>query len=424
MGNGGSVLTNWADVHAKSIPVDVVYFNSAHETLLRKSAVGVEIQHLVNHGFSVPIPEFLTYFLFHRTRSQPSIYTNYSSVKGSIGDAYGMLGSYLTLSVNGLCLSESTHELPSGVTEYIGECFALAAMNRIHGVSEADWKPIPLQRGRKAKKTLDYEMASNGIHIIQVEAKGSVSDSSLFDDSEFSSQQKSILEKKNAAREVNKDALRYGAITTIPRNPVDHIVTALLDPVPDDYERSPRNLRLLARQQFIRWLIWLVAPRSPLATALATRWAALEALEDPFQLDGISLAQSDGKQMEMTYLEHAGIQYSSIFAHRSRVADGPAGGIVFPVTRDALMFVGLRSQLVEIAYQQQFGRINEYEADIVSVEKKVMCVVPAGEFRTFDIDRERLQRREEPGAYVTFELNGILHYSREGLVFGVLPLRG
>jgi hypothetical protein len=134
------------------------------------------------------------------------------------------------------------------------------------------------------------------------------------------------------------------------------------------------------------------------------------------------LTQANGRPFE-SQSGAKGRDYAPFFANRSRVAYGPAGGIVFPVeSRDALLFVGFRNELLEFACDQPFDRIIEYANETASIFKTVLCTVPTGEFDSFRIQPERIVGFQRTGGYVRFELQGVLRYSREGLVFGVLPL--
>ena len=56
------------------------------------------------------------------------------------------------------------------ITEHLGESLALSTINRIHGLTAADWDRIRPQ----SFSTFDFQFASDGQWIIQVEAKGSV----------------------------------------------------------------------------------------------------------------------------------------------------------------------------------------------------------------------------------------------------------
>lgn len=50
-----------------------------------------------------------------------------------------MLSDFVNLEDGFLYLSCEALMLPGFVTEYIGESVALSVMNRVHGVTEADW---------------------------------------------------------------------------------------------------------------------------------------------------------------------------------------------------------------------------------------------------------------------------------------------
>jgi hypothetical protein len=411
-------VTDWKDAtHAIAVQLD--YYDKTHHEALNKYSTAIKIQELINAGIvTIPLPEFLTYFLFHRIRAT-SRYAGFASVRSDIVRAEAMLSDFVEPDGGELHIASDALKLPNYVTENIGESVALSVMNRIHGLTEADWTPIPEST---RKKTLDYQLGSDGVNLIQVEAKGSVAETTDVKSASVSNHKADIEKKKKANPAKSPTDLKYGVITVIPQVP-GTIKAWLLDPVPEGFERSPRDLRLIARMEFLRWIIWLVSPRSHLATALATRVTELNALREPYELSGVSLTQANGRPFEVT----SGIKaqdYAPFFATRSRVADGPAGGIVFPAeSKDALLFVGFRTELLEFACDQRFDRIIEYSGGNASTVKNVLCTVPAAEFDSFRIDPERVTGFNQTGGYVHFELRGLLRYSQEGLVFGVLPLK-
>jgi hypothetical protein len=411
-------VTDWRNT-TDAIAVAVDYYNDKHRTALSQYPTKAKIEELVRSGVVIPISEFLTYFLFHRVRALPSRYAGYASVRSEIAGAEAMLSDFVEVTHGALCISSHVRQLPNYVTENVGESVSLSVMNRIHSLTEADWVPIPVQ---SRKKTLDYR-GSDGTHIIQVEAKGSVVEETDLKSSSISKLKLSIEEKKAKNPATSATDLRYGVIAAISHGP-DTARAWLLDPVPEGFERSPRDLRIIARMDFLRWIVWLVSPRSHLATALATRVTELNAMRDPYELSGVPLTQANGRPFE-THYGGIGQDYAPFFANRSRVADGPAGGIVFPVeNKNALLFVGFRAELLEIAANQLFDRIIEYSAATASIFKKVLCTVPVGEFASFGIEPGRIIGARRSGAYVRFELQGLLRYTPEALVFGVLPLAG
>jgi hypothetical protein len=111
------------------------------------------------------------------------------------------------------------------------------------------------------------------------------------------------------------------------------------------------------------------------------------------------------------------------FGSRSRVSDGPAGGVLVRIDGRALLFVGVRSELVDLAVAQKFDEIVNCRAEVASRHKKVLCTVSNGAFRGFGINEDELPDFRDSGGYAHFTLEGLLRYSREGLVFGVLPIQ-
>lgn len=146
-------------------------------------------------------------------------------------------------------------------------------------------------------------------------------------------------------------------------------------------------------------------------------------MRDPYELHQVPLTNADGTPLEIRRSFFGMGSHAAFFATRSRVEDGPAGGVVVRVpNHDALLFVGFREQLLDIVAEQDFGRITSYVTESGSVWKRVLCTVSQGEFRTLNISPERLPNFSQSGTYVRFTLEGLLRYSREGLVFGVLPV--
>src|SRR5207249_3958582 len=130
-------------------------------------------------------------------------------------------------------------------------------------------------------------------------------------------------------------SLRYGAIVSIDRK-TDGIVKCLLtDPPAEPTQRSPFRIRLINRLRFIRDLVRYTAQRSQFSAALATRVAALEAISDPHELDGVPLMKGNGEPFEFVEYPGSHGRHSGFMAGRSRVADGPVGGTVAQIGTNA-----------------------------------------------------------------------------------------
>ncbi len=86
------------------------------------------------------------------------------------------------------------------------------------------------------------------------------------------------------------------------------------------------------------------------------------------------------------------------------------------------MLLGFREELLVLAQEQVFDITMAYKAVAASVEKTVECTFSAKRFRELRLPQSIKNDTKKVGGYFHFHLNGIVHYSPEGLVFGVLPL--
>jgi len=411
----------WESKLKEAVHVEVDYYDATHREALDGYPDAAVIKKLVAGPVKIPVDEFLTYFLFHHARTGSSRFAGYAQVRRLITRACAALQDILKLHNGVLGLEEDVRRLPRELTEHVGESIALSLSNRVHGMIEADW--LPIDEGPKSR-TFDFECGSNGTQIIQVEAKGCAVEDNSVKSTAVSGQKGDIEAKKASLGKPPANVIRYGVITAISKSG-QPLRAWLLDPTPDDPPKSPEDFQLLSRLHFLRWIIWFVSPRSHLATALATRINALREQPDPYRLSGVKLFQADGKPFEFARVHVGTESFSSFFSTRSRVTDGPAGGVVMPMAAgDALLFVGLREQLVDLAVGQSFREITAYRADRAVVKKTVECVVPKGEFRRMELRDQELPDFADRGSYVHFNLTGDLVYTVDGLIFGALPVPG
>jgi len=173
--------------------------------------------------------------------------------------------------------------------------------------------------------------------------------------------------------------------------------------------------------RFLLDWIAFTSRRSQLASALATRIADLEALRDPFELNNVPLRRGNGEPFEFVPFPGYG-SHSLFLANKSRVSDSPAGGVVLQLSDRALFLAGIREELLVVASEQSFERMNSYQSEAGTAEKVVECVFSQGRFRSLNLPPSISDQAAKVGGYMSFRLKGTIHYSQSGLVFGVLPL--
>lgn len=408
-----------------TIKVAVEYYDALEKDKLLKYPTCAFMEKLVNSGLEVPTEEFLTYYLFHKKRPGKDGWKSYAEVGRKIGRALAELSEWVDFNGTSISTPSNLAGQDRAITERIGESIGLSVVNHIHGLTAADWDRIPVfqQRG------FDYQYASDGNRVIQMEAKGCSTKDNSLKTSSVSQHKQSIAEKKEAIAGLERRSdypypadLRYGTITVMGES-VAHPVKCLLVDPPAGSGATAARFRLLQRIRFVRDWISFISPRSQLASAVATRVAALERLPDPFVLEGVPLLRGNGQPFDFTPIGGMLGGHSSFFSVKSRITDGPAGGVAVPLPGGDLFFLGIRETLLEQAALQKLRAISDFRAERGSLRKTVECVFTRSTFQGLRLPAEITQGARLYGNYVSFNLSGQIHYSTSGILFGVLPVR-
>ena len=414
-----------------SISIAVDFFDEREKSTLLDYPTAQQIDAVAGTTIEVPTAEFLTYYLFHRKRPGKIGYRSFREIGREIGSALHDISWGVQFDGKSI-VSESDigDDQDRGLVERVGESVSLSVVNRIHGLTEADWDKIPENRGYGA--SFDYthgdKQASDGDYPIQVEAKGSTS---LGDDNRAKArinQQRDRIHAKKAKileQETEEDypypaSVRYGCVAVLDAE--QGLRAYLVDPEGDDVVRSPEALRIINRMIFLRDWISLVAPRSQLASSLSTRTAALLALEDPTVLDSIALRKANGEPFNYSPGFESGQGHISILRHKSFVQDGPSGGILVQPSSNVLYLLGIMEELVFLAENQSFSEILDYTHEGGTVRKTVRCQFSDRQLKTFQLPSELRERMTQSGGRYAIDLEGNLMYSPSGLVHGILPL--
>ncbi|HBL31358.1 MAG TPA: hypothetical protein DD490_31410 [Acidobacteria bacterium] len=401
------------------VQVDVDFYDEKEKEKLLRYPSAAAMLELVTKPCSIPMAEFLTYYLFHR-KGRPS-YRDYWSIGWKLEVAISHLDGCIEANGHSIYTAPGEAEQLTEVSQHTGEAIGLSVVNRIHRLTEADWTPIP----RQQTKSLDFQLASDGERFIQVENKGSSVPDNRKLDERVRAQKRNITAKKLQLAEkgahLDPAALRYGTITAVDPRQDSRVRCWLTDPPPDQIDEDPRRFRLLQRLRFLRDWISFVSSRSQLSAALATRVADLEAMRDPFELDNVPILRGNAEPFDFSRY-HRPHQHSSFFSNKSRITDGPAGGLVVQTSPRDLFLVGIREELLDIAAKQNFDRVTSYRSKTGTVEKSVECVFSRGRLRTLRLPASIRSQLRETAGYSAFQLRGAIHYSPAGLVFGRLPL--
>ena len=407
-----------------TVKVAVEFYDAAEKQKLLQYPTNAVMENLVKSGLEIPSEEFLTYYLFHKKRPGMEGWRNYRDVGAKIGYALAELTDWVEFNGKSVSTPADVGSQDKAITERIGESIGLSVVGSIHGLTAADWERIQIG----SYPSFDYQLASDGKDVIQMEAKGSAAKDNSAKTSSVSKHKASILGKKKAIAEREKlndypypADLRYGTITVMGESVNDPVKCLLVDPPADGDGTAAQRFRLLQRMRFLRDWISFISPRSQLSSALQTRLAALERLPDPFLLDGVPLLKGNGKAFDFTPIGGMLRGHASFFATKSKITDGPAGGVVVPLPNGDLFMLGIRETLLEQAAKQQVRSLADYKAEHGPVQKTVECVVTERALSEFRLPPRVVERASKTGGYYTFELAGQIQYSDTGILFGVLP---
>jgi hypothetical protein len=407
----------------ETIRVQVGYYDEHEQHKLDAYPSAAAIREMVTGGAQIPVSEFLTYYLFHRKRPGKPGYRSYSELSTQIHKAIAELDGWIDHNGVSICASVGTSPFNNPVSERVGEALALPIVGRLHGLTEADWDKIREGRG----KTFDYEVASDGTRVIEVEAKGSCIDINDGHRPNAISKHKQNLDRKKAnvaerlasAGKAYADAVRYGVIGSIDRRPEGIARCLLTDPPADPLSRSARSIRLLNRMGYIRDQIQFIAPHSHLATAMNTRMGALETLEDPLQLNDVPLVKASGEPFSFSEYGRDW-RHSTFMANRPHVEDGPVGGTIVGLGGHELFFYGFQERLLTLAAEQRFDELESYNFGTAAVAKVVRCIVGVREAERLDLPDDLRLKSPTGSGRVEFDAAGTLLYSRGGVVFGIV----
>ncbi|MDP9993837.1 hypothetical protein J2W28_004461 [Variovorax boronicumulans] len=414
-----------ARINQASILVDVDFYDDTEKKRLLGAGYPAKarsaLEALAAKPLAIPTSEFLSYFLFHRKGFEG--YGSYEEIQRRTVIAENYIDTCLRF--DGTSVGLSTSGLSrKDITEHVGESISLSVISRLFGLNEADWAPLPSLGGKGALPSFDFSIASDGKTIVQVESKGSAVRNNARKELSVPNQKKSIHDKKvdlskPGVQDPYPASVRYGAIIALDARPKSRAKCWLVDPDPESGPYEPNTLKLLKRMAFLQSWIGLLSPRSQLSASLATRLSDLMTLRDPFELDGLPLLRGNGEPIKYASLS-PNSPHSTFLAGKSRVVDRPAGGIVVPVRSDLLAFLAVREDLVVIAAEQSFASILGFDYTASTRLTTVECVLPKSRAIDINVPSDAVTS----GDHVHFDLEGEVHCSPSGLVFGYLPIPG
>ena len=402
---------------SETLEVKVDYYNNNHKEDLRKYPSFLEIDKMISKNKNVTInkSEFLTYLLFTEQRDVDGLRT-FADFSKRIIKSYYLLEHFIEFSKASFRARLIGDQMDANLIERVGVSLSLCLINKIHGLTDADWSLIPVNN---FKKTFDFNYASNGNQFIEVESKGSSIENNKIKNTNISNHKKSIEDKKqsiSSAYQEKKESfnnLLYGVISVLDKNNIPQIW--LLDPDPLSLEKiEPRKFRLLNRLYFYWRNLKYIVPNSTLLHALINRIKIIEELDDYNRVNKLYFLNRNGKQIRF---------YGSSFARKSVIGNDDVIGVVYPFDDKSLFFTGFPIEIFKILRSQDFDRILKFSYNKTYKACQVKCRIRTkqkGDFKIPDSESFYFKYVDKNREYIEFTLRGDLNTSSSGRVFGIL----
>ncbi|OEZ98412.1 hypothetical protein [Duganella phyllosphaerae] len=298
----------------------------------------------------IRMADFYSYFLIHR-QDLPDFQTYSDRLQRKVAAIEWLRGAVSTTSGNVRLVKAGYSD--RRLSETIGEAIGLSVVSRLHDLTDADWTKLDELSGEDKADSFDFEVASDGVRIIQVEAKGSFVVDSNKKPSKVSNLKKNIVDKKiSISAIVNYPypaSVRYGTIAAV--DAVNGAKCWILDPDAVNLDISPQTLRIAKRLGFIAKLISLIAPNATLPKVIYSRIG--EILErGSSSFDGKILEQKNGYHFSTSNYVERYLSNKKIY-----LKDIDVIGKVYSSSEGIYSFIGMRGDLARRAISQNFDDI-------------------------------------------------------------------
>lgn len=330
---------------SQQIRVNADYYNDEHRDILMKHRYAHRIKNLVDFGLSEKEKEFRVNAMFTEQDGRPR-FRNYSELKRLVPSRIRLIEDYIDTS-NGTVRSL----IPGGkreVTERVSVATALSVMNQVFNLHRADWERIPETSKRK---TMDFQLASDGNDFILVEAKGTVFETgNLNRDADL---KQHIKDKKQAhlAENHNLTSL-FGIITGIPCQLGKTAQCLLLDPLFENIEMDPAKYRLLARLYFYSRILRVISC-GQLVRALLNRIAVLTRSSNYTEFDGLPLVDVYEKPIVPPPENTSSIWNKTVVKNK-------IVGQMFPVSKTEFFYFAIDMDVYNLMIEQNYKTIREF----------------------------------------------------------------
>jgi len=400
------------------------YYNSAQQNLFQGFPNAVILNKVVQNGISISKDEFLAYLMFTEQMDRNGFRT-YNDLQSRIQNRLGDIDDFLSFN-NGSIQSRMTalEMMQPGFTERIGVALGLCVVNKIHGLTAADWKKIDETRGRNAYPTFDFEfpLASTGTNFIQAENKGSIVTDNALQNASVQNHyirienKKAFVRAEETQRQISiHQNLYYGTIGVLDGQPNSIAKVWLIDPPAFELEMEPQKYKLLARLHYYLDEFKNVGVKERIIKALETRIVEIEKSSDYSKFNNVPLNYPYPRAYHL-------FMDGKMFA---AVDTNEAFGKIFIVEINQNIYaylIAFPKALMRIIILQNFESILNYEYSPDFINERVQVLI---RLRDREIGKSTLPNNlkfvfNERRKYYESTYFGKVSHSKDGRIFGLL----
>lgn len=408
------------------INLSVEYYDPAQQTLFQGFPNAATLNSLVQNGMTISKDEFLAYMMFTEQMDRNGFRT-YNDLQARIQNRLDDIDDFLSFN-NGSVQARiiGNQMMQVGFTERIGVALGLCVVNRIHGLTTADWKKIPTAPGRNGHPTFDFEIliASTGTNFIQAENKGSTITDNSQQNISVRAHYAGIERKKEYVRkeEANRlipihQNLFYGTIGVLDKRPNSTAKVWLVDPPAIDIEMNPEKYKLLARLYYYLDEFRNIGVKEKITESLAARIKLIEEANDYSDFDN---KQLDGKfpKQGVSYLYMDGKMFAAVDTNE-------AFGRIFIAEnkqRNFAYLIAFPKAIMRYILKQDFKSILDYDYNPDFINESVQVLMRLGDK---DLEENKLPVNlkfvfNERKKYFEATYFGKINHSTAGRIFGLL----
>lgn len=404
------------------IKVSVEFYNVDQKKLFQKYPNADIINALVEKEIIISKDEFLAYMMFIEQMERDG-FSTYEELKARISSRLGDIDEFLKFA-NGSVQSilPPGDMMQIGFTERIGVALGLCVINKIHGLTAADWKKIPTVSGEDGHPTFDFEIASTGENFIQVENKGSIVEDNSLKPPSVSNHFSGICKKKKYVRDEEAkakiklhDNLYYGTIGVLDGKDNSKAKVYLIDPPAFQIEMEPNKYKLLARLYYYLDVFKIIDVREKIVKSLEIRISEIINSQDYLRFNNIPLEEKP--KSFYYYMEKK--MFVSIDINE-------AFGKVFFIEKEQKIFpyiIAFPKVIMRLIINQDFDGILEYNynPDFIKEDVQVLIRLNAAGYDENAILSENIKFvfNEKRNYYETIYYGKVYH-SSDGRIFGLL----